>query len=73
MDAIAKIARLFTNGWGRAGETNSKMPKPETKSSGDLNGESTTRREVAQQEVGINIQTGEHPSVCPLPFSSYNL
>jgi hypothetical protein len=45
-----------------------------TKGSGDLNGESTTimRREVAQQEVGINIQTGEHSNVCLFPFSSYN-
>jgi hypothetical protein len=42
-------------------------------SSGDLNGESTTRRQVAQQEVGNNIQTGEHSGVCLFPFSSYNL
>ena len=89
MDTIAKIARLFTNGWRskqvvdgnatttrlqkRASETNLQTQKPETKGSGDLNGESTTRREVAQQEAENNIQTGEHSSVCLFSFSSYNL
>ena len=45
-----------------------------TKGSGDANGESTTvtSRKVAQQEVGINVQTGEDLIVCLFPFS-YNL
>jgi hypothetical protein len=81
MGAKATTARLRE----RASETDSEkislmketispmLIRPETKSSGDLNGESTTRRQVAQQEVGNNIQTGEHSSVCLFPFSSYNL
>lgn len=67
-DAKATTARLQE----RASETNLQIRKPETNGSGDLSGESTVRREVAQQEVGNNIHTGEHSSVCLFPFSSYN-
>jgi hypothetical protein len=52
--------------------TISQIREPETKGSSDLNGESTTikGRKVAEQEVGINTQTGEHSSVCLFPFSN---
>jgi hypothetical protein len=51
------------------------LARLQTMGSGDLNGESTTikRREVARQEVGNNIRTGEHSSVCLFTFSSYNV
>jgi hypothetical protein len=53
----------------RARGTISQIRGPETKGSSDLNGESTTiKGNVAQQEVGNNIQTGEHSSVCLFPF-----
>jgi hypothetical protein len=53
-------------------KTISQIREPETKGSSDLNGESTTiKGKVAEQEVGINDQTGKHSSVCLLfPFSN---
>jgi hypothetical protein len=58
---VGKISRLHENSVGRANKTT------------EVLSDSTTikRKEVAQQEVEISPQTGEHSNVCLFPFSLY--
>lgn len=75
MDAKATmgIYRLYKSVWEKTSRKVSKLRDPEPTDMWDLDGKINTaskRRKLVKQ-LGIDILTGGHSSVCLFPFSSY--